>query len=58
MLFGEPSISGDYLQDIAGELENNFIEICRAIHNYSFDVFAHRVTKCECHLAEIREYIA
>ena len=45
-------------KDIAGELENNFIEICRAIHNYSFDAFARRVTKRECHLAEIREYIA
>ena len=29
---------------IANELEDDFIEICRAIHNYSFDVFAYRVT--------------
>lgn len=37
--------------------ENDFIEICRATHNYSFDIFAHRVTKCERKLSDIRIYI-
>jgi hypothetical protein len=39
------------------ELEDKLIEICGAIHNYSFDIFAHRVTKRECELQDIREYI-
>jgi hypothetical protein len=42
---------------ISNELENDFIEICRAIHNYSFDIFAHRVTKREHKLSDIRGYI-
>ena len=42
---------------IANELENDFIEICRAIHNYSFDIFAHRVTKREHKLSDIRGYL-
>jgi hypothetical protein len=42
---------------IANELQNEFIDICRAIHNYSFDIFAHRVTKREHKLSDIREYI-
>ncbi|KAF8495875.1 hypothetical protein F5888DRAFT_1907502 [Russula emetica] len=45
---------------ISNELENDFTEICRAIHNYSFDIFAHRVsgvTKREHKLSDIRGYI-
>jgi hypothetical protein len=42
---------------IANELQNDFIEICRAIHNYSFDIFAHHVTKHEHKLSNIRGYV-
>jgi len=42
---------------IANELENNFIEICSAIHNYSFDIFAYRVTKRKDKILDIRGYI-
>jgi hypothetical protein len=42
---------------IANELENDFIEICKVIHDYSFDIFAYRVTKREHKLSDIREYI-
>jgi hypothetical protein len=42
---------------IANELEDYFIEICKAIHNYSFEIFAHRVSKREHKLSDIREFI-
>ncbi len=42
---------------IAGELESNYVEICQAIHHYSFDVFRYRVTKRKHKLSEIRGYI-
>ncbi|KAH9971808.1 hypothetical protein BGW80DRAFT_1460262 [Lactifluus volemus] len=42
---------------IPKELENDLIEICRTIHNYSFDIFAHRVTKRERELSDMRRYI-
>jgi hypothetical protein len=42
---------------ITKELDANFIEICRAIHNYSFDIFAHRVTKHKHKLSDIWRYI-
>jgi hypothetical protein len=42
---------------IANVLEDDFIEICRAIHNYSLDIFAHRVIKRERKLSDIRGYI-
>jgi hypothetical protein len=42
---------------IANEIENDFIEICKVIHDYSFDIFAHRVTKHEHELSDIRRYI-
>ena len=42
---------------IANELEDNYIEICKAIHNYSFNIFHYRVTKREHKLSEIRGYI-
>jgi hypothetical protein len=42
---------------IANELKGDFIEICRVIHNYSFDIFAHRVTKRRDKLSDIQRYI-
>jgi hypothetical protein len=42
---------------IANELQHDFIKLCTAIHNYSFDIFAHRVTKREHKLSEIRGFI-
>jgi hypothetical protein len=42
---------------IANELQDDFIEFCTAIHNYSFDIFAHRVTKREHKLSDIRGHI-
>jgi hypothetical protein len=47
---GSPKVIGE-------ELEDNLIEICRAIHNYSFDIFAHRVTKREDNLSDIWTYV-
>ena len=52
-----PPATGDSPKVIADELESNQIEICQAIHNYSFDVFRHRVAKREHKLSEIRRYI-
>jgi len=42
---------------IDSELENDFIKICRIIHNYSFDLFAHRVTKRKRKLSDIQRYV-
>jgi hypothetical protein len=42
---------------IANDLENDYIGVCRAIHNYSFDIFAYRVTKRKHKLSDIRRYI-
>ncbi|KAI0277271.1 hypothetical protein BGY98DRAFT_980548 [Russula aff. rugulosa BPL654] len=42
---------------IADSLQNDSIKICRAIHNHSFDIFAHRVTKHAHRLSDIRRYI-
>ena len=42
---------------ITRELQSNHIEICQAIHNYSFEVFHYRVTKHGHKLSEIRGYI-
>jgi len=42
---------------LSEELEDDFINICRTIHNYSFNIFAHRVTKRRKKLSAIREYI-
>jgi hypothetical protein len=50
----EPPATGGSPKVIANELQNDFIKICRAIHNYSFDMFAHRVTKREHKLLYIR----
>ena len=45
------------LKVIAKGLENNLSKICRAIHDYSFDIFGHRVTKRKHKLLEIWRYI-
>ena len=42
---------------ITEDLENNLIKICRVVHNYSFDIFAHRVAKRMRMLLDIRGYI-
>ena len=42
---------------MSNELVDDFVDICRVIHNYSFDIFAHRVTKREHRLSDIRRYI-
>jgi hypothetical protein len=41
---------------IARELESSYIEICQAIHNYSFEIFLHRVIKRKGELSQIRGY--
>ena len=51
-----PSVAGSS-KVIANELENDFIEICKAIHNYSFDIFVYRVFKRKDKLLDIREII-
>ena len=53
----DPPAMGGSPNVIANELEDDFIEICRAIHNYSFDIFAYRVTKHEHKLSDIRNHI-
>ena len=53
----DPPAMGGSSNVIANELEDDFIEICRAIHNHSFDIFAYRVTKREHKLSDIRSYI-
>jgi hypothetical protein len=53
----EPPATDGSPKVIANSLENNFIEVCRAIHNHSFDIFAHRVTKRKHKLSDIRGYI-
>ena len=41
----------------ANELKHYDIQICQAIHNYSFHISYYRVTKREHKLSEIRGYI-
>jgi hypothetical protein len=53
----KPPAAGGSPKLIAKELEDDFVEICRVIHNYSFDFFAYRVTKREHNLSAIRSYI-
>ena len=54
--YGPPAVDGS-TKVIANELENDFIKIYRAIHNYLFDIFERRVTKRLHNLSEIRGYI-
>jgi len=42
---------------ISEDLENDLIKICGTIHNYSFDIFAHRVNKRKHRLLDIQGYI-
>ncbi|KAF8327194.1 uncharacterized protein EI90DRAFT_3018263 [Cantharellus anzutake] len=44
-------------KDISSELEGSLFEICRTIHNYSFDIFAYRVNKRKHKLSDIWKYI-
>ena len=53
----KPLRTGSSPKVMPKELKNDFLEICRAIHNYSFDIFAHRVLKREHKLSNIRQYI-
>jgi hypothetical protein len=52
-----PPALGGSPKIIAKQLEDSYIEICQAIHDYSFEVFLHRVTKRAHKLSEIRGYI-
>jgi hypothetical protein len=49
--------TGGSPKDIADKLEDDCIGICTEIHNYSFDIFHHRVIKREGWLVNIRGYI-
>ena len=51
-----PAIDGSP-KVIPQSLEIDFIAICRAIHNYSFDIFVYRVNKRKDKLSKIRGYI-
>jgi hypothetical protein len=42
---------------IAASLKTYFIEFCREIHDYSFDIFAYRVNRHKVKLSKIRGYI-
>jgi hypothetical protein len=52
-----PPAMGGSPKVITNESEDELIEFCKAIHNYSFDIFAYRVTKRGHKLSEIRGYI-
>jgi hypothetical protein len=52
-----PSVTDGSPKVIEGELEEKLVEICRAIHNYSYDIFEYRVYKRWPRLSEIRGYI-
>jgi len=53
----KPPSTGSSPKVIGSEFENDYMEICRVIHNYSFDIFYYRVTKREGRLSDIRQYI-
>jgi len=42
---------------ISDDLTDEFIKICTAIHTYSFDIFAYRVTNRSARLSQIQDYI-
>jgi hypothetical protein len=54
--YKSPAMGGSP-QVVAEFLETDFIEICRVVHNYSSDIFAHRVDKRTHKLSDIRGYI-
>ena len=49
--------ANDSPKAMTDNLTGEFIEICRAIHNYSYEIFAHRVMKRASSLLVIQEYI-
>jgi hypothetical protein len=53
---GPPATDGSP-KVIPRALENDLSKICEAIHNYSFDIFYHRVTKRTHKLSAIQRYI-
>ena len=53
----QPSASDSSPKVIAKDVEDKLVEICRAIHNYSYDIFEYRVNKRKHKLSEIRGYI-
>jgi hypothetical protein len=53
----QPPVTDGSPKVIAKELEGKLVEICRAIHNYSYDIFAYRVNKRKHKLSQIRGYI-
>ena len=52
-----PPATDGSLKVIANELEDDYIEICKAIHNYSFDMFHYRGTKRKHKLSKIQGYV-
>lgn len=42
---------------IPNDLFDDLYQICEVIHNYSFDIFVHRVNKHKHWLSSIQEYI-
>ena len=53
----ETTAMDDSSEDVPTEVVENFVKIVRAIHNFSFENFAHRVTKHEPKLLYIRKCI-
>ena len=53
----QPPVTDGSPKVIAKELEGNLIEICRAIHNYSYNIFEYRINKRKHKLSQIRGYI-
>lgn len=53
----QPISTGGSPKVIAGELKDKLVEICRAIHIYSYDIFEYRVNKRKHKLSDIRGYI-
>ena len=53
----KPSAMDGSQKVMANSLETDLIEICRVIHNYSFYIFAHRVTKHKKKLFDIQGYV-
>jgi hypothetical protein len=52
-----PPATGGSPKVISNSLEFQLVDFCTVIHNYSFDIFAHRVTKRQHKLPDIRGYI-
>ena len=53
----QPPVTDGSPKVIAKELEGKLIEICRAIHNYSYNIFEYRVNKRKHKFSQIRGYI-